>query len=233
MTGSLMKSAPAGAIVAVSMEDAAALVEQEMEGVATGSGGVTYVNFSGKLGKYAVGKEKEDIDPDDLFVLDLRYLLKGWNCWKGSKPVEKHRWSMLDRASAVAEEDLQDHGPYRANLGEGWRQMVGFWTRSLTTGDDTVYEFTTDSVSGRNSVDDVVKEMVDRAKKREPAFPVISFDKKQFTAQETTNWKPVFPVHAWATEEQVQAVLQDTGYTVDDLLAGKPVSAAQRKKLAA
>lgn len=233
MSGSLMKSGPKGQIAVMDTQEAAAILEKELAGVSTGSQqGVVYANFSGKMGRYSVGKNKEDIDPERLFFMDFRFTIKGWNCWKGNKPVDKHRWRALDRNSAVAENELEDHGPYNDRLGEGWRPMVGFWAKDFDDA-DTTYEFTTDSVSGRNSVDDLMQEVIARVKVKEPCFPVFCFEREEFEAQGQTNWKPIFEVEGWLTEEQVGLVLAGTGYSLDDALSGKKPTKAQLKKLAA
>lgn len=231
MTGSLMKTAPKGEIAVMDAQEAAAIIQQEMAGVASGSQqGVTYVNFSGKKGVYQAGKAKEDIDEDRVFFMDFRFTIKGWNCWKGNKPVDKHRWRALDRKSAVLEKDLEDHGPYNDRLGEGWRPMIGFWAKAFDD-PDTTYEFTTDSVSGRNSVDDLMTETLDRVKKGEPFFPAFHFGREEFEAQGQTNFKPVFEIAGWLTEGQITAILADVGYTLDDALAGKAVTKTQQKQI--
>jgi hypothetical protein len=229
--GSLTKTAPKGEIAVMDAQEAAAVLEKELAGVSTGSQqGVQYANFSGKMGRYSVGKNKEDIDPERLFFMDFRFAIRGWNCWKGNKPVDKHRWRAVEAGKAVPESHLEDHGPYNDRLGEGWRPMIGFWTKAFDDPDITL-EFTTDSVSGRNSVDDLMQETIQRVRDGEPFFPVFRFEREQFTAQDQTNWKPVFEVEGWLTEEQVGLVLADVGYSIDDALTDKKPTKAQLKKL--
>lgn len=231
MSGALSKNVMSGDITVMDYEEAGAIIAEEMTNIGSGSQqGVTYVNFSGKLGRYNVGKNKEDMDPDRLFFMDFRLAIKGWNCWKGSKPIDKHRWRAIDRSKAVHEHELEDHSPYNDKKGEGWRPMAGFWAKALD-GDETTYEFTTDSTSGRNSVEDLFVATIDRLKKKEPFFPVFAFECEEFTAQDSTNWKPVFTVAGWLTEDQIAAVLADVGYSVENALAGKQPTKAQLKKM--
>jgi hypothetical protein len=198
----------------------------------TGNQGITYLNFSGKLGRYSLGKDKENVGPEQVFLLEPLSVFRGWQCWKNSKPVDKFKWSVYAPDNAVDESDLPDHGPYRQTHGEGWKKMVGFGVVDLDDGRQI--EFSTDSVSGRNAVSALLDEISQRARSGDPTIPLVKFQSEEFIAQEQKNYKPKLEVEVWVTREQaVAAFSDDVPYTVDDLLEGKKLTAAQKKKVAA
>ena len=207
----------------------AAALEEAADDASTGSGaGVLYLNFSGKRGTYALGPDKENIDPTEPYILEPASAFKGWQCWLKNTPEHKIKWSVYHPESEVAEEDLEYHGPYKDN--EGWKKVLGV---GFISKDGTNIEFSIDSVSGRNALSAVFKEVTARMAAEEPDMPILTMDAEEFTAQGQTNLKPKFTIISWASRENVEAYLSDVGYTFDDLVAGKKVTAAQKKKLAA
>ncbi len=159
-------------------------------------------------------------------------VFRGWQCWKNSKPVDKYKWSVYSTDNRVDESDLPDHGPYRQTHGEGWKRMLGFGVVEPGTGRQI--EFSTDSVSGRNAVSQLLDEIAQRARAGDATIPLIHFEAEQFVAQEQTNYKPKLVVETWVTREQAAAAFNEkVPYSMDDLVEGKKLTAAQRKKLAA
>lgn len=219
-----------GKELALTADQMADALEQTANDARTGdSAGVRYLNFSGLKGQYSCGKEKEDIDPEDLFIIEPMTAIAGWQCWKGKKPVDKFVWSAFDQSKKVAERDLPDHAPYRENLGEGWKSMLGIGI--IPTDGSGHIQFTTDSISGKNALSDLTSEVAQRTRAGEPNMPVVHLDKEEFEAQDKTNWKPKFVVAMWVTREQVALFLmEDVKYGLDDLLSGKPLTKAQLKK---
>lgn len=173
-------------------------LSEETREHANSGGGVQYVTFSGKTGELTFGQEKKDL-PDDRFVLAPGLTKKGWMCWKQNAVVGRHEWPLGDRASAIKEHELEDHGPYK-------RQQDG-WVPTLIiqfVGTDGVqYQYTASTKSARNAVADLVTSAFDRVGEgEEAAIPVFSFDKKKFLAQGDWNWKPDFIDVEWLTEEE-------------------------------
>lgn len=203
---------------ALSDEDMASALQEHAD-ENPGGGGVTFLSFSGKTGNYSLGRDKADVDPDDRFLLEPQSIIEGWVCWKGNKPVARVEWSIYQRkAQAVAEADLEDKGPYRTNMGEGWQPLLGFGVMSMD-GHMTPIKFTVTSKSGRNAVDDMIEEVKKRMQAGEPSMPIIGFDAETFVAQEQTNYKPVFEKETWVTRDAASAYF-DGGVTLDDLIDG-------------
>jgi hypothetical protein len=195
------------------------------------SSGVQYLSFSGKTGRYALGKAKDDIDPEDTFLVEPMSLLAGWVCWKGGKPVERTEWSFFG-GKAVSEDDLTDHSPYNTKAGEGWASLLGFGC--LPVGGDAAgnVKFSSNTVSAKNAITDLIEEIKTRSRNKEPALPLIHFEKEQFTAQGQSNYKPKFVVETWVTREQATCFFTGA-FSAEDLLEGKKPTKAQIKKLEA
>jgi hypothetical protein len=218
-SGALAAFMNSGAVAALDPEaQAGALLDSANDG-ASGDGDVVYLSFSGKMDKYVIGRDKEQPDPDAVYVVDPLSVMEGWICWKGGSPVEKHAWSVYSRAEkAIPRSQLTDHGPY--GEGDGWNEVMGF---SMFDVDDPSQriEFTTSSKSGRNAFADLNKEMAQRLVDGEPHVPVIQLASEKFTAQGKINGKPKFIFEGWVTVAEVQAFIEagDDG-DVEDLLSG-------------
>ena len=186
-----------------------------------------YLSFSGKTGIYALGKDRDDVDPEALFLVEPMTFTDGWICWKSSKPVERVEWNYIDQGRAVSESDLQDHGPYNSAMGEGWSSLLGFGCVSLDK-EMTQIKFSSNARSAKNSIADLHNEIKDRAARGEAQIPVIHLDKEQFEAQGVKNWKPKFVVEVWVTRETAGAYANG-GITLDDLVSGVTVKKVAKK----
>lgn len=196
----------------------------------TGSSNVDYLSFSGKTGKYSLGRDQQDIDPDMLYLVEPKTFISGWVCWKNSKPIDRIEWSVLRaKEQAVDIDDLEDHGPYRESAGEGWQQLLGFGL----IGCDVIHsqvKFSSTSKSGRNSIGDLMKEIGVRSAAKEPSLPLIYFSETTFESSGQTNYKPVLQVEAWVTRDSAAAYI-DGSLSEEQLLAGdRPKKKRGRKK---
>jgi hypothetical protein len=181
-------------------------------------GGGEYLQFSGKKGEFSVGRAKVPLDPDEVFLMEIGTFVEGWVCWKGSKPIGRHSWSIYQAdEEQVFENELEDHGPYNEKNGEGWKKMRGFGFVSLDEKKKSI-AFTNNSASGCNSIDDLKLEVRERVLNDEPELPLFAFYCEVF--DERGNFKPMFDVRAWVTRDAVNA-FYDGKLTYDNLLAGK------------
>ena len=181
--------------------------------------GQQYLTFSGKSGNYSLGRGKDNIDPEALYVLEPQSFLAGWMCWKGNKPVARYEWSFFQPDQAVARDDLEDHGPYKLDGGEGWAEALGFGVCS-TDGHQTSIKFGTSTKSARNAIADMIEEVRKRARAQEAPIPVIHFDSEEFEAQGKRNCKPKFVVEAWVTRKAAEAFYSGE-MSIDQLVAGE------------
>jgi hypothetical protein len=215
---------------------ASALTQTVDEAGGVTQAGLNFLGFSGKQGIYSLGKAKEDVEEEQLFLVEPAATIAGWTCWKASKPIGKHKWLSTDAYMrpelVVAEADLEDHGPYRANTGDGWKEMMGIGLIELVDMDTSI-EYSTTAVSAINGLKDLIQEAADRLGREEPSMPIIWLGREQFTAQGSTNWKPTFNIEAWVTREAVAAFAEGR-LSDEQLLAGAaPRKRAPAKKKAA
>jgi hypothetical protein len=207
MSTSLAAYAKGGNLPTIDREAMAKALAQASNEESTGSGGegVEYVSFSGKTGEITYGRDRNDLDQEELFLMEPRSAFRGWICWKDNKPVGRHQWSLYQPELAVAERDLEDKGPYMRPQ-DRWQSMLGFGFMS-TEGEVVQYQFSTNSTSGKNAVSDLFKEISERTVRGEPNFPLFYFTREKFQAQGEWNFKPKFDVDEWITEEEAAAML--------------------------
>jgi hypothetical protein len=196
-----------------------ALAEAADDATTGGGGNVDYLSFSGKTGRYSLGRQNEEIDPEQLYLVEPHTFIGGWVCWKNSKPLDRIEWSVYKAAEqAVDKPDLEDHGPYRESAGEGWQQLLGF---GLVSCDEmhSMVKFSSTSKSGRNTIGDLMKEIGARSAAEEPSLPLVYFDKDTFEAQGVTNYKPVLKVEVWVSRDSAAAYM-DGDMSIDALVGG-------------
>jgi hypothetical protein len=197
-------------------------------------GDTEFLSFSGKKGEYALGRNNAAINPDTLYLLEPLSFCEGWICWttsRSSTPAGRHVWEVIQRKTkAIAEQDLEDHGPYNEKAGDGWFKLKGFGFITLNPEAPKQAVFTNNSVSGLNSINDLQQEVADRIRAKEPHIPLFSFDMVEFEAQGQKNFKPLFPVELWISRAAAQAFFAGK-LSFSGLLAGKePRKRAARKK---
>lgn len=233
MSGALAKYMKSTS-VQVSEQDMARSLQETADDAATGAGaGVSFLQFSGKSGEYRLGKNKDTIDPEQLFLVEPQTFNEGWVCWYRSKPVARHEWSVYARdeqsiteAEAIRTEPKQvadarkDH---ELKDGDGWKKMLGFGCIACDELKENIM-FQNNSVSGVNTISDLMTEIGKRAALGEPSMPVIKFGEEQFEAQGYTQWKPVLDVEVWVDRQSAAAYLDpEVAYRLEDLLEGRAV----------
>jgi len=207
MSTSLATHAKGGNLPSLDKDAMAKALSSAGADESTGSGGegVEYVSFSGKTGVISYGRDREELDSNELFLMEPRSAFRGWICWKENKPVARHQWSIYQPELAVPEKDLDDKGPYSRKQ-DGWQSMLGFGFMS-TEGEVVQFSFSTNSSSGKNAVADLFDEVAQRTITGEPNFPLFFFTREKFQAQGEWNFKPKFDIEEWITEDEAAAML--------------------------
>jgi len=179
-------------------------------------GGV-YINFSGKRGVYEVGPDKDDIDPQEIWLVNILEFVGGWICWQGGRPKAK-RMAPIN-GPTMPEPDFTEHGPFNVQNGEGWFKAKGMTVRSLDSGLQGL--FTTNSKSGVGSMASFQGDIVDRMEDNLPSWPIIFMKKEKFVSQGNTNYKPKFEVYGYLDYAQVNRLADMTEFddtAIDQLI---------------
>jgi hypothetical protein len=203
---------------AISEQDMAGALAEVSNESGNSAGMFDYLSFSGKSGQYSLGRKRENVDTEQLYIMDPLSVIAGWTCWKASKPIAKHEWSVYNKNARIEEGQLEDHAPYNTKAGDGWAEMRGFSCFPCDQIKGQV-NFTTTSKSGRNAVYDLTNDIAKRAAAGEPTLPVFYFESESFVAQDMKNFKPKFEVEAWVTRDAVQSYV-DGDITAEQLIAG-------------
>ena len=209
MSTSLAAFAKGGNLPTLDRDAMAQALAQASSEESTGGGestGVEYVSFSGKTGELTYGRERRDLDQTEIFLMEPRSAFRGWTCWKENRPVARHSWSIYQPQLAVKEKDLEDKGPY-ARPQDGWQSMLGFGFISTETDEVVQYQFSTNSISGKNAVGDLFDEISRRMINGEPYFPLFRFTREKFQAKGEWNFKPKFDIDEWLTEAEAAELL--------------------------
>jgi len=208
MSTSLAAYAKGGNLPAIDKNAMAQALSAASSEESTGSAstGVEFVSFSGKTGALTYGRDRLDLDQSEVFLMEPRSAFRGWTCWKDNKPVARHEWSIYQPQLAVREIDLEDKGPY-ARAQDGWQSMLGFGFMSTESEEVVQYQFSTNSVSGKNTVSALFDEIAQRTIRGEPNFPLFCFTREKFQAKGEWNFKPKFVIEEWITEDEAAAML--------------------------
>lgn len=181
--------------------------------------GSKFMNFSGKKGVMTLGTgtEARQVQPDEMWVVNIASFEDGWICWKGGSPAAK-RMANIFTGVPVSTPDFNEFGPFDEKKGEGWQSAKAFVLKSLDYDDDQGY-FSISSVSGNAAVADLLTEISGRLAAGMAAWPVIQCQKQSFTSKGFTNDKPVFVILGWLDDEGLAAIsVPDAEVDIDALM---------------
>lgn len=193
-----------------------------------GIDGVDYLNFSGKRGVYELGVDKNNVDPNEAWLVNPAGYQDGWICWKDGRPVATR---LYDLGVPVPTPDMNEHGPFPKD-GDGWYQAKAMMIRSIDTGVQAYWKI--NSVSGVSTMAALQRDINQRLVAGMAYYPVISLDREQFSAQGYKNFKPIIKVMGWLDEDHVVTLgeLFDDDNATIDLEAMFAASATGNKSLA-
>ncbi len=203
-----------------SAELAKAMREELNDTPANVSGDGEFISFSGKSGRYAIGAEKRETDPDELFIVNIHDFKSGWMCWKGGAPVAKRLAG--DDEPRVMTPDMNEFGPFGES--EGWSAARSMSLISLDTG--TQYFFSTSSGSGVRAFRDLKELATARGERGDAAWPVFSLSSDTFKGQGYDIPKPKFDIDGWIDDENITEV--KVGADLDALYEASAVQEVEK-----
>lgn len=191
-----------GAVALKNSEALTKALEQSASDDPRGNVDGDYLNFSGKSGRYVIGKEQRAIGDEELWVANIAGFESGWVCWKGAKPVATRMASI--QGTPVSAPDTTEHSPF--GEGEGWFQAKAMSVKSL----DNMQQgyLRVNSISGVSAISELQKMIAQRRIAGEASWPVFSFTSEVFKAQSYSNYKPVFEIAGWLSDEVVEAAFE-------------------------
>lgn len=196
-------------------------------------GDVSYMSFSGKIGKIKIGRDGRGVDEGELFVVSPTMFATGWICWKGGKPAAK-RMAALGKPK-IPEPDPEELGPFPSQK-DGWSKARAITMKSLQHNEQI--EFTNNSKSGVSVMADLQRDVLDRYKSGQPCVPIMHIDIDEFKStapdgSENTNFKPIFDVVQWITPEQLNQMADpdfDPLSLVGDTADSEPAAAPKPRR---
>lgn len=181
--------------------------------------GSEFLNFSGKRGVYEFGKDKENIDKRERFVVNIASFEDGYIAWKGGSPVGT-RLANIYTGIPIVTPDADELGPFNTNDGEGWFKAKAVVMRSMDEDEKQGY-LKINSKSGVAALADLQAEVATRMKAGLDPWPVVTLDVEKFTAQGKTNFKPKFVIEGWLSEAMLVEYAQNPDMDLDALLDGE------------
>lgn len=163
-------------------------VEQDVDNGA----GKAFLNFSGKQGEYAFGKEKEDVLGETLVV---------------NTPTFRHGWALwVDRAcTSISVPFVQDlpmppaSVPNKKGTPQDPSESRGFDAAFLDD-PDTIVAFDCSTLGGRRATDGLLNAVKIRSASGEVnfLFPIIKLEKEDYIAGHGSKvYNPVFTITGW------------------------------------
>lgn len=211
------------AVVDPSIAELAKHLDEDARESGAGGGAKIFIKFSGKMDRYALGRDNDDLDLDQLFIAHPGTFTKGWACWKDRKVVDREQALVSNRASLSKFDDLEDHGPYNEKAGDGWKEER---TVQLASPENpgAIYQFGMTNISGCFALADLQQACVDRMKTGRSHYPLFNFGSEEFEAQGQVNYKPTLAqnIVGWLSLEAMNAVAAGEA-EIDDVM--DPVAA--------
>lgn len=160
---------PVALVNAQAMADAvtASAAQGQIGGAPDGS---VYLNFTGKRGVYEFGKDKEDIDASELWLVNIASFEDGYVCWKGGKTIAT-RMANIYSDSRIPAPAADEQGPFNTSQGEGWFAAKSMVIKSLEADDRQGY-WKINSKSGVAVFADLLQQVGERLRAGRPSWPL-------------------------------------------------------------
>lgn len=223
---------------AVSLNNAQAMADAMANSAAQGQiggapDGSVYLNFTGKRGVYEFGKDKEDIDKSELWLVNIASFEDGYVCWKGGKTAAT-RMANIYSGQHIAAPAPDELGPFNTAQGEGWFPAKSMVIKSVEADDRQGY-WKINSKSGVAVFADLQAQVAERLRAGRPCWPLVNLGKEKFEAQGQKNYKPQIDVYGWLSQEAVAELAADPDADIDELVrmsegATKELPAPRRRR---
>lgn len=178
--------------------------------------GSVYLNFTGKRGVYEFGKDKEDLDQSEIWLVNIASFEEGYVCWKGGKTVAT-RMANIYSGQHIATPAHDEMGPFNSAQGEGWFPAKSMVIKSIEADDRQGY-WKINSKSGVAVFADLQAQVAERLRAGRACWPLVRLGKEKFEAQGQKNYKPKIDVYGWLSQEAVGELAADPEADIDELI---------------
>ena len=126
--------------------------------------GRIFLKFS--KGDWLIGKDAESFaDNTFVFVPAMDMFEKGWQCWKGGRPIDER--FVAYGSPGIPQSQLADHSPYPGK-NDGWVEAIKFPLMIVPDGANTAawmnVEFAASSTGGKNACYSLSKQFYEKHK---------------------------------------------------------------------
>jgi len=187
--------------------------------------GSVYLNFTGKRGVYELGKEKEDLDATEVWLINIASFEDGYVCWKGGKTAAT-RMANIYNGQHIPTPASDELGPFNSSQGEGWFPAKSMVIKSVEADDRQGY-WKINSKSGVAVFADLQAQVAERLRSGRACWPLVNLGKEKFEAQGQKNYKPVITVYGWLSQDAVGTLAADPDADIDELIRESEGGAAQ------
>lgn len=178
--------------------------------------GSVYLNFTGKRGVYEFGKDKEDLDPSEIWLVNIASFEEGFVCWKGGKTAAT-RMANIYSGQHIPAPAHDEMGPFNVQQGEGWFPAKSMVIKSIEADDRQGY-WKINSKSGVAVFADLQAQVAERLRAGRACWPLVRLGKEKFEAQGQKNYKPKLDVYGWLSQEAVSELAADPEADIDELI---------------
>lgn len=205
----------------VALTNAAAMADALSNSAAQGQigsapDGSVYLNFTGKRGVYEFGKDKEDLDASEIWLVNIASFEEGFVCWKGGKTIAT-RMANIYSGQHIAAPAHDEMGPFNSAQGEGWFPAKSMVIKSVEADDRQGY-WKINSKSGVAVFADLQAQVAERLRAGRACWPLVRLGKEKFEAQGQKNYKPKLDVYGWLSQEAVGELAADPEADIDELI---------------
>lgn len=195
--------------------------------------GSVYLNFTGKRGVYEFGKDKEDLDSSEMWLINIASFEDGFVCWKGGKTIST-RMANIYNGQHIPTPASDEQGPFNSSQGEGWFSAKSMVIKSIEADDRQGY-WKINSKSGVAVFADLQAQVAERLRAGRPAWPIVNLGKEKFEAQGQKNYKPTITVYGWLSNAGIAELAANPEADIDGLIresdgGGAAVPATRRRR---
>jgi hypothetical protein len=152
-----------------------------------------FLKFSGKTGRWEMGKDDEDFDGVEVLINSLQ-IQHGFVRW-GTKPPAKAHTKITQELPEAPDpfDGVDEKGRPKTYHAQPSRVLTG------ATFDDQQDQFTfeTGSMGGVENTDKLIAEIMVKAADSQCIFPVVKLGTEYWTRDTGKVYKPVFEIQSW------------------------------------